>query len=68
MAKSDANPRSTVIPEADRVEQEQPADPRDASDQEWPASLTPDVNEADRLDQVRPVLTDPDDEYPPATG
>jgi hypothetical protein len=68
MARSDANRPSTAIPEADRWEQEQPADPRVSSDPAWPVSLTPDVDEADRLDQVQSVLTDPDEEYPPATG
>jgi hypothetical protein len=68
MASSDANRPSTAIPEADRWEQEQPADPQASSEQGWPASLTPDADEADTLEQVMPVLTDPDEEYPPATA
>jgi len=59
------NPPSNPVPEADRFEQEEPVDPRGGSDQQWPASPTPDVNEADQLEQAQQVLADPDEEYPP---
>jgi hypothetical protein len=68
MASSDDNHPRTAIPEADRLEQEQPAGPEEGSDQEWPASPTQDINEADRLEQARPVVTDPEEEYPSAAG
>jgi hypothetical protein len=65
MADSRDNHASTPIPEADQLDQEQPADPRVASDQTWPDSPIQDVDEADLVDQAQPVLTDPDEEYAP---
>jgi hypothetical protein len=65
VAHSRDNHPNTAIPEADRLEQEQPADPTVASDQTWPALPTQDVDEADLFEQAQPVLTDPDEEYTP---
>lgn len=67
MAHSRDNRQSTPIPEAERLEQEQPAYPGVASDQTWPASPTQDVDEADLFGQAQPLLTDPDEKYPGLT-
>ena len=64
MASGDDNHASTAIPEADRLEQEQQANPEVGSQHEWSTSPTQEVNEADRLEQSLPVLSDPDEEYP----
>jgi hypothetical protein len=65
MASSDDNHASTAIPEADRLEQERQANPDVGSEPEWPTSTTQEVNEADRLEQSLPVLSDPDEDYTP---
>lgn len=65
MASGDDNHTSTAIPEADRLEQEQQANPEVGSEHEWPTSPTQEVNEADRLEQSLQVLSDPDEEYTP---
>jgi hypothetical protein len=67
MARSDNDRPSTAIPEADRLEQEEPADPRVGSDQQWPATPTQDADEADRIEQAQAVVIDPDEEYSPDT-
>lgn len=59
------NDHSTAVPEADRIEQERPADPGVEGDRAQPASPTHDVDEADWLEQSQPVLTDPDEDYTP---
>ena len=65
MARTDDDRDETEVPEADRLEQQQQADPGVAPDQAWPAQATPDVDEADLLEQVQEVLVDPDEEYTP---
>lgn len=65
MARRDDDRLGTAIPEADRLEQEQQADPGIGPDQEWPDSVTPHVDEADQLEQAHEVLDDPDEEYAP---
>ena len=39
--------------------------PQTAPDQQWPDPATPEVDEADLLEQVHEVLVDPDEEYTP---
>jgi hypothetical protein len=65
MARRDDDRNGTQVPEADRLEQQQHVDPRAGPDQEWPDRATPDVDEADLLDQAHVVLADPDEEYTP---
>ena len=65
MARRDDDQLDTAIPEADRLEQEQQADPSIGPDQEWPDPVTPEADEGDRLDQAKVVLADPDEEYVP---
>jgi hypothetical protein len=65
MARSDDNHAGTAIPEADRLEQEQPADPRVGDDQPWPGPPGHEVDEADRLEQAHSVDGDPDEDYTP---
>lgn len=65
MAHSRDNHPNTAVPEADRLDQEQLADPTVASDQTWPAKPNQDVDEADLFEQAQPVLTDPDEDYAP---
>lgn len=65
MARRDDDKPNTAIPEADRREQEQPADPRLTDDLTWPEEPSGDVDEADRLEQAQAVLSDPDEEYAP---
>ena len=48
------------VPEADALEQMQPALPEDVDEDEEPASIPPDVPEADALEQSRSVP--PEDE------
>jgi hypothetical protein len=64
MTSRDDQP-GTAVPVADRVEQDRPADPSVVEDADWPGSSTQDVDEADRLEQARPVLSDPDEDYAP---
>lgn len=65
MARSDDDHDGTVVPEADRIEQEQQADPDVGPAPEWPDPEAPDADEADRLEQAQEVLADPDEEYSP---
>lgn len=65
MARSDNYQPSTAIPEADRLEQQQPADPQVEDDQAWPTSPMGEVDDADRLEQAQVVVGDPDEEYTP---
>lgn len=65
MARREDDHIDTAIPEADRLEQEHPADPSSGPDQQWPDRATPEADEADRLEQADEVLADPDEEYPP---
>lgn len=65
MARTDDDQNGTQVPEADRLEQQQQAAPSVSPDQEWPDQVTPDVDEADLLDQAHEVLSDPDEEYTP---
>jgi hypothetical protein len=68
MARTDDNDASTAIPEADRVEQEQPADPRTGDDQAWTVPSSQEADEGDRLEQAYAVDADPDEEYTPDPG
>jgi hypothetical protein len=65
MARSDDHDPGAAVPEADRLEQEQLANPVAADDQPWPTTPRDDVNEADRLEQAQLVVGDPDEEYTP---
>jgi hypothetical protein len=68
MARSDDDNPHTAIPEADRLEQDQPANPAVSREERWPAMPTGNADQADRLEQSHPVPTDPDEEYPPNAG
>ena len=64
MASEDQNREGTAVPEADRLEQEQPAAPRVGETPEWPVSSSEEADEGDLLEQAQEVLDDPDeDEY-----
>lgn len=65
MARPEDDKADAAIPEVDRLEQEPPADPSVGPDQQWPSHPTPDVDEADQLEQAHEVLVDSDEEYPP---
>ena len=65
MAGTDDIPIDGVVPEVDRLEQLQQADPRVSLDEEWPTPEGRDGDEADRLEQVQEVVGDPDEEYEP---
>ena len=65
MARGDDDGNGTEVPEADRLEQQQRADPSIDPGQEWPEAATPDADEADLLEQAQEVLADPDEEYTP---
>lgn len=65
MARNDDDRDGTLVPEADRLEQQQQADPSAGPGPEWPDPAPPDVDEADLLEQAQEVLTDPDEEYTP---
>ena len=67
MARPEDDKPDSEIPEADRLEQQQPADPSVGPDQQWPSHPTPDVDEADQLEQAHEVLVDSDEEYPPTS-
>ena len=62
MARHNDDGLDTAVPEADQLEQQQPADPG----HEWPHRATPVADEADRLEQAHEVLADEDEEYPPS--
>jgi hypothetical protein len=68
MAHSDDDRPGSAIPEADRLEQEQFADPRVGNDHPWPAQPSNDADEADRLEQAVAVDGDPDEDYTPSPG
>lgn len=66
MGRGDYDHRSAEVPEADWLEQEQPANPTEGADEELaPSASTPDVDDADRLEQTQAVDGDPDEEYTP---
>lgn len=65
MARRKDDQLDAATPEADRLEQQQPADPNVRPDHEWPAPANAGADEADRLEQAQEVLADPDDEYAP---
>ena len=65
MARTDETPLDGAIPEVDRLEQEQQADPRLSIDEQWPTPEARDADEADRIEQVQEVVGDPDEEYAP---
>jgi hypothetical protein len=65
MARRDDDQLDTAVPEADRLEQEQQADPSVGSEEEWPVAVTPDADEADQLEQAHQVPGDPDEEHSP---
>jgi hypothetical protein len=64
MARRDDD-QDALVPEADRLEQQQQADPDIGPAQEWPDPPTLDVDEADQLEQAHEVPDDPDEEYAP---
>jgi hypothetical protein len=65
MASIDHDDPTAAVPEADRLEQAEPADPR-LADEESPAPPTAaESDEADLLEQAQPVDEDADEEYPP---
>jgi hypothetical protein len=59
---------SDPIPDEDWLEQQQPGVPALGDEQTWSPPPDQDANEADGLEQVMPVPTDPDEEYPPDRG
>jgi hypothetical protein len=59
---------STAIPEAERVEQERPADPKVGDDQAWTVPSNQEADEADRLERAHAVDADPDEEFTPDRG
>lgn len=64
MADEDQNREGTTVPEADRLEQEQPADPRVDETPGWPVPASAEADEGDLLEQAQEVTGDPDeDEY-----
>lgn len=68
MARPDETPLDGAIPEGDRLEQQQQADPRVGGDQGWPtpgAQGADEADEADRLEQVQEIVGDPDEDYAP---
>jgi hypothetical protein len=65
VTRTDGTQPGTAIPEADRLEQKQQADPRMDEQQGWPVLAAEDVDEADRLEQVQEVVGDADEEYAP---
>ena len=65
MARTDETPLDGAVPEVDRLEQEQPADPRVGDETEWPVPEARDGDEADRLEQLLEVGGDPDEDYAP---
>jgi hypothetical protein len=64
MARRDDD-QDALVPEADRLEQQQQADPDIGPAQEWPDPPTLDVDEADQLEQAHEVPDDPDEDYAP---
>jgi hypothetical protein len=64
MARRDDD-QDALVPEADRLEQQQQADPGIGPAQEWPDPLALEVDEADQLEQAHEVPDDPDEEYAP---
>lgn len=65
MARTEDTQLGTAIPEADRLEQEQHADPTMDDHGEWPVPTAEDVDQVDRLEQAQAVVGEPDEEYPP---
>jgi hypothetical protein len=60
-ARGDREPEiGPEVPEADALEQQQPALPDDVDEDEEPATIPPEVPEADALEQARSVP--PEDE------
>lgn len=57
-----------AIPESDRLDQVQEAEPSVGPDQGWPDPVSRDADEADRLEQAYEVPVDPDEDYPPDPG
>ena len=59
--------RDVPVPEADRLEQQEPVDPEVGDDQPWPDSPVGvdhgDSDEADRLEQSQVVAGDADEDY-----
>ncbi|KRE59018.1 hypothetical protein ASG70_17525 [Phycicoccus sp. Soil748] len=54
------------IPEADWLEQEQPASSTVATDREWPpSSPARAADDGDMLEQSQEVVSDPDEDYAP---
>ena len=66
MARRDHDQEGAVVPEADRLDQETAADPSIGTAWAGPDPVTPEVDEADRLEQALEVLADPDEEYAPS--
>ena len=64
MARRDDD-QDALVPEADRLEQQQQAHPSIGPAQQRPDALTLDVDEADQLEQAHVVPDDPDEDYAP---
>lgn len=67
MAREAGDDATAAIPEADRLEQAQPADPRESRDTDLARLIAEDGNSGDLLEQAQPVTEDPDEDYPPDT-
>jgi hypothetical protein len=68
MASIDHDDPTAAVPEADRLEQAEPADPRLAGEDPPAPPTVADSNEADLLEQAQPVEEDADEDYPPDVG
>ncbi|EBF6878218.1 hypothetical protein ACL83_24105 [Salmonella enterica subsp. enterica serovar Saintpaul] len=65
MAHRDEPDPSSTVPEEDRLEQEEPADPSVRDEQIWPDDVGQQADEADRLEQAISIGSDADEEYTP---
>ena len=65
MARADDTPSVGAVPDPDRLEQEQPADPRDGELDDWSIPQGRDADEADLLEQAQDVVGAPEEEYEP---
>ena len=64
MARTDDAYLGAGIPEADRLEQQQQADPAAEQDQDRPNDAAVHVDEADRPGQAQAVIGELDEDYP----
>jgi hypothetical protein len=68
MARDTDDDATSAVPEADRLEQSQPADPRLSPDADLAPFGAEDGDPGDLLEQAQPVTEDPDEDYPPDTA